>query len=219
MALSDGELCDRYEQLHPGAVADGLDALGYERRTLRSDIGPLTLDTRMAGLAFPVRGHPDEGADYDENIERFLQMLGEVPEHGVVAYETNDDEAAHLGELSTTALAAGGCRGAVVDGGVRDVRFILEQGFPVFSRYRTPVDAPPRWRLDDWDVPALVGGVEVRPGDVLVGDVDGVVCVPSDVAEAVLDRAETKAGTEDEVREAVRDGTAPLDAYREFGAF
>jgi len=219
MALGDGDLCDRYEELHPGAVADSLDALGYERHTLSTDIGPLTADTRMAGLAFPVQGHPDPRADYESNIERFLRMLGDAPEHGVVAYETNDDEAAHLGELSTTALAAGGCRGAVVDGGVRDVRFVLEQDFPVFSRYKTPADAPPRWRLDEWDVPARVGGVDVRPGDVLVGDVDGVVCVPSDVAEDVLERAEAKANTEDEVREAVREGRDPLDAYHEFGAF
>ena len=219
MALSDRDLCDRYEELHPGAVADSLDALGYDRRTLSTEIGPLTAETRLAGLAFPVRGHPDPGADYDENIERFLRMLGDAPEHSVVAYETNDDEAAHLGELSTTALAAGGCRGAVVDGGVRDVRYILEQGFPVFSRYETPADAPPRWRLDEWDVPARVGGVDVRPGDVLVGDVDGVVCVPSDVAEDVLERAEAKADTENEVREAVCEGTDPLDAYHEFGAF
>jgi len=219
MALDDGDLCDRYERLHPGAVADSLDALGYERRTLSSEIGPLTTDTRMAGLAFPIRGHPDRRTDYEANIERFLRMLGDAPEHGVVAYETNDDTAAHLGELSTTALAAGGCRGAVIDGGVRDARFVLEQGFPVFSRYRTPADAPPRWRLDEWDIPARVGGVEVRPGDVLVGDVDGVVCVPQDVAEDVLERAEAKAGTEDEIREAVREGTDPLDAYHEFGTF
>ena len=219
MALSDSDLCDRYGRLHPGAVADSLDALGYERRTLSNEIGPLTAEARLAGLAFPVRGHPDPRADYDGNIERFLRMLGDAPEQSVVAYETNDDEAAHLGELSTTALAAGGCRGAVVDGGVRDVRFVLEQEFPVFSRYTTPADAPPRWRLDEWNVPARVGSVEVRPGDVLVGDIDGVVCVPSDVAEDVLERAESKAGIEDEVREAVREGMAPLDAYHEFGTF
>jgi regulator of RNase E activity RraA len=105
--------------------------------------------------------------------------------------------------LSTTALAVRDCRGAVVDGGVRDVRFITEQGFPVFSRYETPADAPPCWRLDDRDVPAHVGGVEVRSGDMLVGDVDGVVYVPEAVAEDVLERAEAKAGTEDEVRAAV----------------
>jgi hypothetical protein len=56
MALSDGDLCDRYERLHPGAVADSLDALGYERRTLSSEIGLMTADMRMAGLAFPPSG-------------------------------------------------------------------------------------------------------------------------------------------------------------------
>jgi len=219
MALSDAELCDRYEDLYPGAVADSLDELGYERRTLPSAIDGLTHETRVAGIAYPVRGHPVETADYDENVRRFLRMLGDAPEHSVLVYETNDEEAAHLGELSTTALAAGGCRGAVIDGGVRDVRFILEQGFPVFARYRTPADAPPRWRLDEWGVPARVGGVEVRPGDVVVGDVDGVVCVPRAVAEAVLERAEETVETEDEIRELVRDNVDPLEAFERHGKF
>jgi regulator of RNase E activity RraA len=219
MALADAELCDRYEALYPGAVADSLDELGYERRTLPSAIDGLTHETRVAGIAYPVRGHPVETADYDENVRRFLRMLGDAPEHSVLVYETNDEEAAHLGELSTTALAAGGCRGAVIDGGVRDVRFVLEQGFPVFARYRTPADAPPRWRLDEWGVPARVGGVEVRPGDVVVGDVDGVVCVPRAVAEEVLERAEETAETEDEIRELVREGVDPLEAFERFGKF
>lgn len=219
MTLSDGELCDRFAQLYPGAVTDTLDDFGYGRRTLPSDINPLTRDTQMAGIAFPVLGHPDENADYDENVRRFLRMLGEAPEHSVVAYETNDEEAAHLGELSTLALEARGCRGAVIDGGIRDIRYILEQGFPVFSRYRTPKDAPPRWRLDDWDVPIRIGEVEIRPGDVLVGDVDGVACVPQDVAEDVLTEAEATVDTEDEIRDAVRDGMAPLDAYDQYEKF
>ena len=219
MALSDAELCDRYEDLYPGAVADSLDDLGYERRTLPSAIDGLTHETRVAGIAYPVRGHPVEESDYDENIRRFLRMLGDAPEHSVVVYETNDEEAAHLGELSTTALAAGGCRGAVIDGGIRDVRFITEQDFPVFARYRTPADAPPRWRLDEWGVPARVGDVEVRPGDVVVGDVDGVVCVPRAVAEEVLELAEETAETEDEIRDLVRDGVDPLDAFERYGKF
>lgn len=219
MALADAELCDRYEKLYPGAVADSLDELGFERRTLPSAIDGLTHDTRVAGIAYPVSGHPVEEADYDENVRRFLRMLGDAPEHSVVVYETNDAEAAHLGELSTTALAARGCRGAVIDGGVRDVRFILEQGFPVFARYRTPADAPPRWRLDEWGAPARVGEVEVRPGDVIVGDVDGVVCVPRAVAEEVLELAEETAETEDEIRELVRNGVDPLEAFERHGTF
>jgi regulator of RNase E activity RraA len=146
-------------------------------------------------------------------------MLGEAPADSVAVYQSRDDEAAHLGELSTTALAAQGCRGAVVDGGVRDVRHILDQGFPVFTRYRTPADAPPRWRLAEWDVPVRIGDVEVRPGDVVVGDVDGVVCVPRDIREEVLLAAEKTVETETEVREAVTEGMDPLAAYDEYGEF
>lgn len=219
MTIATGELCDRYERLYPGAVTDSLDELGYMHRTLPPEINPITTDMRMAGIAYPVTGRPDPNADYDENIRRFLRMLGDAPAESVVAYETRDDEAAHIGELSATALIQQGCRGAVIDGGARDLRYILDREFPVFTRYRTPADSPPRWRLDDWDVPIRIGDVEIRPGDVLVGDVDGVVCVPRDRREEVLERAETTVNTENEVREAVRDGVDPLDAYEEFGKF
>lgn len=219
MSLSDSELSDRYEALYPGAVTDTLDEFGYERRTLPSSINPLTRDTQVAGIAFPLVGKPDPDPDYEQNIRRFLRMLGEAPEDSVLAYETNDEEAAHIGELTTTALSAAGCRGAVIAGGARDVRFILDQGFPVFCEYTTPKDAPPRWHLDDWGVPIRIGDVEVRPGDVLVGDVDGVACVPRGVAEEVLEQAEAMADTESEIRDLVREGTSPLEAFEQYGEF
>lgn len=219
MSPSKKEICDRFEALYPGAVADALDDLGYKRQTLPTAIGPLTDDMLMTGIAFPIVGQPDSNADAEDNIKRFLKMLGEAPEHSVLTSETNDEEAAHLGELSTTALAARGCRGAVINGGVRDIRHILRQDFPVFTRYRTPKDAPPRWRLDDWGVPIQIGDVEIRPGDVLIGDVDGVVCVPKDVREEVLELAEEMVDTENEVRELVREGVSPLDAYERLGEF
>jgi len=217
MALGDAELCDRYEALYPGAVADSPDELGYERRTLPSAIDGLTHETRVAGIAYPVRGHPVEAADHDENVRRFLRMLGDAPEHSALVYETNDEEAAHLGELSTTALAAGGCRGAVIDGGVRDVRFVLEQGFPVFARYRTPADAPPRWRLDEWGVPARVGGVEVRPGDLVVGDSTAWSVFPGRWPRRCSNVP--RRPSEDEIRELVREGVDPLEAFERHGTF
>lgn len=219
MALSDAELCKRFERLYPGAVTDSLDDLGCKRQTLPSDINALTHDMQMAGIAFPVLGRPDEDTDYDENIRRFLGMLSEAPEYSVVAYETRDEETAHLGELSTTALKSDGCRGAVIDGGIRDVRFIMEQDFPVFARYRTPVDAPPRWSLEAWNIPITIGDVEIRPGDVLVGDVDGVACVPRQIALDVLERAEDTADIEDEIRKEIRNGVMPLDAFDKYGKF
>jgi regulator of RNase E activity RraA len=219
MALSTGELCDRYAALYTGAVTDALDALGYGPRALPSAITPLDRDLCVAGIAYPVHGYPDEDCSYDANMRRFLRMLGDAPTDSVVAYQSRDEEAAHIGELSTTALQAGGCRGAVIDGGARDIHAIREQGFPVFTRYVTPADAPPRWRLAEWDVPITIGDVEIRPGDVLVGDADGVVCVPKNVRVTVLEHAEDTVDAEDDVRAAIRDGADPLEAYDEYGEF
>jgi regulator of RNase E activity RraA len=219
MAPPTDVLCDRYAALYTGAVTDALDALGYGSRALPSAITPLDRSLSVAGLAYPIHGYPDEDCDYDDNMRRFLRMLGDAPADSVVAYETRDDEAAHVGELSTTALEAGGCRGVVIDGGARDTHHILDQEFPVFTRYVTPADAPPRWRLAEWGVPVIIGDVEVRPGDVLLGDADGVVCVPKDVRVEVLEHAEDTVDTEDDVRAAIRDGADPLEAYDEYGEF
>lgn len=219
MPRTDSGIYDRFDSIYPGAIVDCLDERGYMNQTLHHSIGPLTMEMRVAGLAFPVVGQPDPDADYEANIRRFLRMLGEVPSDSVIVYETNDDQAAQLGELSTAALQARGCRGAVVDGGVRDINHILDQNFPVFARYRTPADAPPRWRLTEWDVPVEVGGVEIHPGDILVGDADGVVCVPSEVALDVLEEAEGVVSAENKVRTAVRSGVPPIDAYEEYGTF
>lgn len=219
MAVLKSDLCDRYSALYTGVVADSLDALGYEDHVLPPEINALTEDMTLAGVAYPVLGEHDESVEYDENIRRILKMLREAPDHSVLTTRSRDEVAAHLGELSTTALAEQGCRGAVVDGGVRDVSFILDQDFPVFTRYRTPADAPPRWRLMDWDVPVSIGPVEVHPGDILVGDVDGVVRVPEDVAEETLERAETMVSTESEVRNAIGRGVDPVEAYDKYGKF
>lgn len=213
------ELCDRYASLYTGAITDVLDEEGYEDRTLAPEIGPLTDDMHTAGVAYPCRGRPNRSVDPEANIRNMLRMLGDAPPNAVVVYETNDDTAAHIGELSVECLQAGDCRGAVVDGGARDLGHILDTGFPLFTRYRTPADAVPRWELLAWDEPAVVGGVEVEPGDIVVGDVDGAVAVPREIRVDVLREAEALADREDQVRDAVREGVHPLEAYDEHGVF
>jgi regulator of RNase E activity RraA len=88
---------------------------------------------------------------------------------------------AHIGELFVFSLKAVGVDGAVLDGGVCDVSFILEEDFPVLACYRTTVDAVPRSEILDWGERALVGG------DVVLGEVDGVVVVPDKVRLPVLE--------------------------------
>jgi regulator of RNase E activity RraA len=214
-----GTLCDRYAQLYTGLVTDALDELGYHDRTLDPTVGPLTPGTSTAGIAYPAVGDTDHRVDPEAQMRRFLTMLGDVPEHGVLTIAANGDASAQVGELTTTALAEQGARGVVVDGGTRDCPAIVDQGFPTFTRYRTPADSIQRWQLREWGEPAFVGGVRVEPGDVVVGDADGVAVVPREVREEVLDRAEAMAADEDAVRAAILEGATPLEAYERHGTF
>ena len=218
-SIPTAELCQRYEQLYPGAVTDVLDERGLHDQTLDPEIGPIEPSMTTAGIAYPCVGRPDRSLDEESNIRNILTMLGDAPEHGVVVYETNSTDSAQIGELSVECLLANGVRGAVLDGGARDLRYILENDFPLFSRFETPADAVPRWKLLEWETDVVVGGVDVSPGDVVVGDIDGVVVVPEEISQPVLREAESLAGTEDSVREAVRDGAHPLDAYDDHGVF
>lgn len=213
------DLCERYQAVYTGVVADAMDSLDMEIRDFPKYLTPLFPNITVAGPAYPVRGEGVSDGDYDNNIRTILKMLEHAPCDSILLTEAQDDRSAHLGELSTTALSERGCRGAIIDGGIRDVQFIRDQKFPVYSRYRTPVDAPPRWRITERNVPITVDGMTIEPGDFLVGDDDGLLCVPQDDVTTVLERAEEKVETEDDVRKSIRNGTSPLDAYETHGTF
>jgi regulator of RNase E activity RraA len=110
-------------------------------------------------------------------------------------------------------------RGAVVDGATRDAAYVLREKFPLFCRYRTPQDSLPRWRAVEWGRPVTIGAVRVEPGDMVVGDLDGIAVVPKALAVEVLLECEALLDRENVVREAVRKGMAPLAAYEKFGIF
>jgi 4-hydroxy-4-methyl-2-oxoglutarate aldolase len=222
-AVTSVDLCElesRFVTLYTGAIADILDRLGFLQQTLPPDITALRPGMKLAGPAYPIEGRPRPNQDYDTSVRRVLDMLGRVPTGHVAVYQTNDRGSAHLGELSVTSLKARGCAGAVIDGGCRDIDLILEEDYPVFARYTTPQDCTYRWELvAHGDVTVTIGEVHIAPGDYVVADADGVVVIPQSVLLEILEQAEAKVATESEIREAVRAGTLPLDAYERFGTF
>ena len=214
------DLARRFSQLYTGALTDVLDRHGFFQQTLSAEIVALRPGMRLAGPVYPVLGRPRPGHDYDISIRRILEMLGSVPPGSVAVYETNERTAAHFGELSATSLQSRGCAGAVLDGGARDADYILQTGFPVFSRYVTPQDCVPRWELvAHGDLTIVVSGVRVVLGDWIVGDRDGLVIIPGDEVANILAEAEQKVATENEIRAMVRGGTLPLEAYERHGTF
>lgn len=124
-----------------------------------------------------------------------------------------------MGELSAETLKAKGVLGCLVDGYVRDADFLLKMGFQTWTRGFTPRDIVGYWLPTGFDVPIRIGDVMIRPGDFLLGDRDGALCVPRDVAQKVVEEAETAISTESQIRKAILEGVDPQQAYLRFGKF
>ena len=204
---------------YTGAISDILDEMGFHNQVLPKEIQSLHPGHTVAGRALTIVGEPTTSEDPEIIFIPYLKMLGDVKPGDVLVNQPNDNLAAHLGELSTETAQFRGARGAVIDGGARDTDYIRKLDFPVFARYKTPVDIVGRWRLVAHNVPIDIGRVHIDPGDYIVGDRDGVLVIPQSIIEEVVKKAEEVVQTENLVRKSILKGMHPVDAYRKFGRF
>lgn len=206
-------LTERYRKVYSGVVADVLDKRGYRNQIVAGSIQGLTLEMRVAGPAFTCKGAPATDLEPDDWDMR-KQFLDSVISGTVVVVDTSGDtSAAHWGELMSTAARGRGATGVVIDGATRDVTQMLAMGFPAFVRYRSPASSIRRWRMSGYDHPVRIGGVLVRPGDFVVGDADGVVIVPAELASDVLVEVESLAVTETNMRQELLEGGTFSEVY------
>jgi len=134
--IPEKELCDRFEKTWTPAVNDVLRELGYLEQTLPNSIMPLREHMHVCGIAFTIKG--SKNLTQEGEMEKRADMLEALGEDTVAVWDTTgDDQSAQWGEIMTMAAKARGCRGAIVDGGVRDTHLVLAQNFPVFCRYRS----------------------------------------------------------------------------------
>lgn len=221
--MNDGidvqDYCMRFARLYGGAISDVLDEMGYHNQVLPHEIQALTADQSLVGVAMTVEGMSTTSSDPEVVYVPILQMLGTLNAGDVIVYQPNDNSSAHIGELSCETAKFRGARGAVIDGGARDIDYILKLGFPIFCRYRTSTDVMGRWRLTSYGRPIQIGDVTVERGDFVFGDKDGVIAIPRKIVREVLERAEEVVGTENLVRKAILEGVHPLEAYRKYGRF
>ena len=216
--IDEKELCERYEKLYTGAVNDVLREMNLLYQTLPNSILPLKEDMKVAGIAFTVKG--SKNLTLDNEMEQRARMLEAIHENSVVVWDTSEDnESAQWGEVMTMASIKKGCRGAVVDGGIRDTSKVLSQNFPVFVRYRTSNGMLGRFRIIDYQIPIRIGNVNINPGDVVFGDIDGVLIIPRDIAYEVLLRAEQIRSNEVEIKRWVNDGMSPMEVVKKGGYF
>ena len=213
------ELIEALRCCYSGAIYDVLRSLGLSNQVLPSDIRALQIKQSLVGQVFPVSGHCDVNADEHSTLLAWTGLLSTAPSGSVIICQPNDSTLAHFGELSAEAMHGRGIRGYIVDGGARDTQFIESLGFPVFCRYRTPKDIVGRWMVETIGEDITIGEVRIQKGDFVVADCDGIVIIPSAVAEQTIHDAVELMGTESLVRKAIRQGSDPQQAYLQYGKF
>ena len=200
--------------LGASAIADALDAAGIRDHCMSPSLRPIQPSIHLAGRAVTLQTVPVVDRPPDAFM-RELEVIDQLQPHDIIVADARSVECAFWGELLSTAAAARGAVGAVIDGWVRDVATMRRMGFPVFSRGASPYDSIGRLDLAATDRPILCGGVAVRPGDILVGDDDGIAVIPAERLNDVLLLAEEKAQGEDRVRHLYASGRSARDVYRE----
>jgi 4-hydroxy-4-methyl-2-oxoglutarate aldolase len=161
---------------------------------------------RVAGAAFTVRG---VGGD---NLALHRAVYS-APAGSVLVADLQAAAHGHWGEILAVAAQQRGILGLVVDGGVRDVAELAALGFPVFARHVAVVGTGKK-HSGQFNVPVRVGGVVVGPGDLVVGDADGVVVIPAPDVDRTLEQADARVAAEQRALEAIRAGTTTLELYR-----
>jgi regulator of RNase E activity RraA len=146
-----------------------------------------------------------------------LEALDDLRKNEVYVNTGSSPRNALWGELMSIRARKLGCRGAVLNGYTRDTRRILEMKFPTFAFGSYGQDSAPRYKVVDFRLPIEIGQVRVRPGDILFGDVDGVLLVPAEAEEEVFAGALEKARGEKLVRRAIEEGSSAVEAFKKFG--
>ena len=209
----------RLEKIYTGVAHDVMRGMGLSNFTLPQEIRPLFPEQTLAGVVSTVSGRVDTSADAHTTLYEWTGLLSKAKPDTVMICQPNDSVIAHMGELSAEVLKLKGVRGYVVDGGCRDVNFIIEQNFPVWYRYHTPRDVVGYWLPDAYEEPIVIGEVTIRPGDHVLGDRDGMVILPRDKAPEIIEASEQAIATENQVRTAILDGMDPQEAYMKYGKF
>lgn len=211
-------------ELYTAVVGDIMDKMGYTKQFLSPRITPLKKEMFLAGRAMTVLEadtfcEASHGANplLDKPFGLMLEALDDLREDEVYICAGASPDYALWGELMATRAKMCGAAGAVVDGYSRDTTGILQVGLPCFSYGCYAQDQAPRGKVLDYRVPILMNGVKVSPGDIVIGDIDGVCVVPQQIETEVFEQAVEKARGEKTVRKMIEAGMTAKAAFEKYG--
>lgn len=212
------------KELYSSVLGDILDKMNYTHQFLPQRIQPITEDMVVAGRAMPVLEADafEELSDGQNPVMKkqfglMLEALDDLKENEVYICTGASPSYALVGELMCTRMQILKAAGAVVNGFHRDTKGIKALNFPCFSYGRYAQDQAPRGKVIDYRVPIEMDGVRIRPGDIIFGDLDGVLVIPKEVEEEVIQAAYEKATGEKMVAEAIKGGMGAKESFDKHG--
>jgi 4-hydroxy-4-methyl-2-oxoglutarate aldolase len=211
----------RYLKVDTATVADVLDVLGLPNQGLAPEFAPYPARAgKLAGWAYTIRGKMVRYAGSGDPAK--MKAVDGAGKGEITVWSGNGRGICFFGELIALGMKRRGCAGALVDGGIRDIEWIARQRFPVYARYRTPVQSIGRWKVTAWQVPVDMPGatkkrVRVSPGDFVLADVDGAIVIPARAAEKVLVEAERLTKKEIRIRRDLDRGASLAEVLARYG--
>ena len=203
-------------ELYTPVVGDVLDALGRYHQFLPAAVQPIRENMTVAGRAMPVLMIDVHGPQ-KKPFGLLTEALDDLRAGEVYLASGGGMRCAYWGELLTATARTRGAAGAVINGYHRDTPQVLSQNWPVFSRGRFAQDSAVRTQVADFRCAIEIDGVWAEPGDLVFGDLDGVVIVPKALETEVITRALDKARGEKVVRQAIEAGMSATAAFKKFG--
>lgn len=205
------------ERLYSDVVSDVLDEMGFRNQAMRQDIRPLYPEAVVVGRAMTILS-VDVYKEDANTLDMEMQAVDSLKRNDVAVTCTNrSTRAAMWGELLSTASRARGARGAIIDGLSRDVGRIVGMKFPVFATGISPYSSNGRCEVIAYNCEIECGGVRVCPGDIVFGDIDGIVVVPKGSADEAINRALEKVQKENVTRTELQRGMLLREVYKKYG--
>ncbi len=212
------------DELYTAVLGDIMDNMGYINQFLRPEVKPIQRDMVVVGRAMTIlEADTDKGMPegYEELKNKpfglMLEALDDIKENEVYICSGASPSYALVGELMSTRMQILGAAGAVMNGYHRDTRGIEALNFPCFSYGAYAQDQAPRGKVIDYRVEIDIDGVIVQPGDLVFGDLEGVLIIPQEIEEEVIKKAYEKATGEKMVAEAIRGGLGAVESYAKHG--